>query len=116
MHGVPPARPSRLQVVLSADGRVSFNYAAVALRDGIVGLFPNHEVTKGRRIASIPNRRDPRVPAHVDLLDATIYESSTDGLIVEWTIRGRIGVPRRGTIYSYRLHLDVDEPYFDGRE
>ena len=46
-------KPSRLQVVLIADGRIAFNYADVALRDGIVGLFSDEEVTKGNLIASI---------------------------------------------------------------
>ena len=43
-----------------------------------------------------------------------IYESDTDALIVEWTMRDRIPSPPNGTIYSYRLYFDTDEPYFDG--
>ena len=46
VHGRPHAEKTRFQMVLHADGRVAFNYAAEpenseeAIRDGIVGLFP----------------------------------------------------------------------------
>ena len=46
VHGRPHAEKTRFQMVLHADGRIAFNYAAEpenseeAIRDGIVGLFP----------------------------------------------------------------------------
>ena len=116
VHGVPPEKPARFQLVLGADGSVRFSYADVFLGDGIVGLFSAQEPTKGALIASIPDPRSPELAGHLDLLEAAIYESSTGGLIVEWTTRGRIPAPPSGTWYSYRLHLDADEPYFDGRD
>ena len=116
VHGVPPTKPSRFQLVLMADGGIAFNYADVALRDGIVGLFPDEEVTKGRLIARIADPTDFELPGHLDLLDLAIYESDTDALIVEWTMRDRIPSPPNGTNYSYRLYFDTDEPYFDGDE
>ena len=116
VHGVPPTEPSRFQVVLSANGGIAFNYADVALRDGIVGLFPDEELTKGNLIANIADSRDPELPSHLDLLDVAIYESNTAALIVEWTMRDDIPAPPSGTIYSYRLYFDTDEPYFDGDE
>ena len=111
-----PEAPDRFQAVLSADGVVRFHYGAVASGDGVVGLFSAQEATKGALIASIPDPRNPELAGYLDLLDAAIYESSTDGLIVEWTTRGRIPEPLGETRYSYRLHLDTDKPYFDGRD
>ena len=115
VHGVPPAEPSRFQLVLRADGSIRFNYNRdVFFGDGIVGLFPDEELTKGDLIASIADARDTELPGHLDLLEVAIYEANTDGLIVEWTTRDPIPLPPSGTRYSYRLHLDADEPYFDG--
>ena len=46
----------------------------------------------------------------------TLYESNTDALIIEWTMRDAIRTPPSGTRYTYRLYFDTDEPYFDGDE
>ena len=114
VHGVPPDEPSRFQVVLRADGSVRFNYQNdVFFGDGIVGLFPDEDPTKGALIASIVDGRNPELAGHLDLLEVAIYESSTGSAIVEWTTRGQIPVPPSGARYSYRLHLDADEPYFE---
>ena len=116
VHGVPPENPIRFQMVLYADGGIAFNYADVALRDGIVGLFPDAEVTRGHLIARIADPTDAELPGHLDLLDVAIYESNTDALIVEWTMRDGIPPLPSGTHYSYRLYFDTDEPYFGGDE
>ena len=114
VHGVPPEKPSRFQTVLNADGSIRFNYRDVSLGDGIVGLFPNEEVSRTTLVASIADPRNPELPGHLDLLDVSIYETNTDALIVEWTMRGDIPVPPSGTTYSYRVHVDTDPPYFEG--
>ena len=116
VHGVPPDEPSRFQVVLHADGVIRFNYKDVSLMDGIVGLFPHAGPTKGDLIESIPDMTDAALPGHLDLLEVAIYEAGTGGVIVEWVMRDDIPVPPSGTLYSYRLHLDIDEPYFDGTD
>ena len=116
VHGVPPVRPARFQVVLGADGSVRFTYRDVTFGDGIVGLFGNEQVTKTDLVAGIADPRDPELPGHLDLLDVAIYESNTDALIVEWTLRNDIPNPPSGTRYSYRLYFDTDAPYFDGDE
>ena len=117
VHGVPPDEPSRFQVVLRADGSVQFNYQNdIFFGDGIVGLFPDEpdeEPTKGALIASIVDGSNPQLAGHLDLLEVAIYESSTGSAIVEWTTRDQITAPPSGTRYSYRLHLDADEPYFE---
>ena len=112
VHGVPPAKPSRFQVVLRADGSIAFNYVDVALRDGIVGLFPDEEVTKGNLIARIADPTDSELPGHLDLIEAAIYESNTDAVILEFTLRDSVQDPPASDWYSYRLHFDVDEPYW----
>ena len=113
VHGVPPAKPSRLQVVLMADGRIAFNYADVALRDGIVGLlFPDDDVVKGNLITAVADGTNSELPGHLDLLDAAIYSSNTDAVILEFTLRGSVPDPPASDWYSYRLHFDVDEPYW----
>ena len=114
VHGATPDHLFRFQVVLGADGTVRFNYSDVTPDDGIVGLFPDEEVMKGHLIASIADPRDSELPGHLDLLDVAIYESNTDALIVEWTMRDRVPAPPTGTQYSYRLYFDTDKPYFDG--
>ena len=112
-HGVPPEEPSRIQVVLSADGSIRFNYRGVLLGDGIVGLFPHEDdVEKSGLIASVADPRNPELPGHLDLLDAAIYASNTDAVILEFTLRGSVPDPPDGEWYSYRLHFDVDEPYW----
>ena len=116
VHGVPPATPSRLQVVLMADGRIAFNYADVALRDGIVGLFPDEEVTKGNLIASIVDPTDAELPGHLDLLEAALYETNTDLVILEFTTRDPIPAAPTGKLYEYRLLFDTDQPWWIDRE
>jgi len=110
-----PDHAERFQAILYADGAIQFNYGRITVRDGVVGLFSD-VVERSDPIASIGNPEDSEVPAHLDLLDVTLYESNTDALIVEWTMRGAIPTPPVGTKYSYRLYFDTDAPYFDGDE
>lgn len=114
VHGVPPTVSSRFQVVLMADGRIKFNYADIVLRDGIVGLFFDEELTNGKLVASFTDPVDSELPGHLDLLGVAIYESNKDALIVEWTMRDGIPTPPSGTTFRYRLLVDMDTPYFDG--
>ena len=107
-----PTGPNRFQAVLHADGSVQFNYADITSGDGIAGLFSN-VVQKGDLIASVVDATDPGVPGHLDLLDAAIYTSNTDAVIVEFTLRDSIREPPAGERYSYRLHFDTDEPYWN---
>ena len=110
--GYPQQKPARFQVVLGADGSIAFNYADVALGDGIVGLFTAAEPTKGAVLASLPDAMNPELPGHLDLLDTTIYATNTDAVILEFTTREPIPEPPDGTVYSYRLYFDTDEPYW----
>ena len=88
VRGTPPASPDRFQAALHADGSISFNYAAVTAADGIVGLFPDDEVVKGDMIASVNDGANPELPGYLDLLEATIYATNTDGVILEFRTRG----------------------------
>ena len=110
--------PSRFQVVLLADGSVTFNYNHdVFFGDGIVGLFPDEEPSKADLLVSVPYPTDTSLPGHLDLLEVAIYTGNhTDGLIVEWTTRGPVPTPADGTVYTYRLYFDMDAPYWDGSE
>ena len=112
VHGVRPEKPLRFQTVLHADGRIAFSYADVTLGDGIVGLFPHDEVAKGDLVASVVDGADPDRPGHIDLLDASIYASNGDAVILEFTLREAVPDPPAGSRYSYRLHVDTDEPYW----
>lgn len=112
VQGVPPYKPARFQVVLNADGGIRFNYADVALGDGIVGLFPDDEVVKGDLIASVVDGTNPELPGHLDLLEVAVYESNTDAVIVEFTTRTPIPDPGEGTVYSFRLYVDADRPWW----
>ena len=105
--------PVRFQVVLDADGSIRFNYAHVPFRDGIVGLFPNPDLVRGNLLASVVDATDPDLPGHLDLLDAAIYASNTDAVILEFTLRDNIRDPPDGDLYSYKLHFDTDEPYWN---
>ena len=114
VHGAPPAKPSRFQLVLGADGSIRFSYLDMAIRDGIVGLFPGGEAAKGAVVASIPDERaDTELPGHLDLLDASIYESNIHGkVIAEWTTREEFRGPRTGTQNLYRLLFDMGDHHF----
>ena len=112
VHSVPPEKPAHFQAVLRADGSVRFNYSDVTFGDGIVGLFPNEEVTKGDIIASISDGVDRELPGYLDLLEATIYATNTDAVILEFVTRDAIPEPGVGERYSYRLYFDTDQPYW----
>ena len=116
VHGVPPEKPARFQAVLRADGSIEFNYIDVTFGDGIVGLFPDEEVTKGDIVASISDGVNRELPGHLDLLEATIYATNSDAVILEFTTRGPIPDPTDGVWYSYRLYFDADRPYFTGSD
>ena len=111
VHGVPPDNSARFQVSLRADGTIRFSYTDVSLGDGIVGLFPDHEIEKGDPIASIADSRDSDLPGHLDLLEAALYETNTDLVILEFTMRDSIPTPSRGQ-YEYRLMYDTDQPWW----
>ena len=98
----PPEVPDRFQAVLSADGSARFHYGFVAGGDGVAGLFPDDpEVLKGNAIAMISDPRDPELPGHLDLIEAAIYETAGDPVIVEFTelrmgidvLRSEAGLP-----------------------
>ena len=113
VHGVAPAQPARFQVVLDADGSVTFSYRDVTFGDGVVGLFANDEqLTKADLIVDIADPRDPELPGHVDLLNVAIYETNTDALILEFTLRDDVPDPPDGERYTYRVHFDMDEPFW----
>ena len=103
--------PNRFQAVLHADGSVQFNYADITSGDGIAGLFPN-VIGKGDLIASVVDGTNPELPGYLDLLDVAVYESNTDSVIAEFTVRDPIPDPGDGTVYTYRLYFDTDEPYW----
>lgn len=113
--GIRPSTPdNRYQVVLHADGRIEFNYQQVTVGDGIVGLFPlDDDFVRGDLIANLAARRDLALPGHLDLLDAALYESNINAVILEFTLRAPIPDPGVGERYSYRLHFDTDKPYWD---
>ena len=113
VHGAPPDEPSRFQVVLATDGSIRFSYVDVDLRDGIIGLFPNPQVVKGDLLASVVDETNPDIPGHLDLLNAEIFASNTDAVILEFRLRGDILDPAEGEYYRYSLYFDVDEPYWN---
>ena len=112
VYGLPPAKPSRFQVVLGADGSIAFNYTDVTLGDGIVGLFPDVDPVKGAPLVSIADGRSSELPGHLDLLNASVYATDTEALILEFTLRDRVPDPPAGELYSYRLHFDADAPFW----
>ena len=103
--------PNRFQAVLHADGRVQFNYADITSGDGIAGLFPN-VIRKGDVIARVVDGSNPDLPGYLDLLDVAVYESNTELVIAEFTMRDPIPNPGDDTLYSYTLYFDIDEPYW----
>ena len=112
VHGVAPEKSARFQVVLAADGSIRFSYVDVFFGDGIVGLFSAEEGTKGELIGSVVDPVDSGLAGHIDLLKAAIYKSNTDTVILEFTTRDSIPTPPTGTVYSYRLYFDTDQPWW----
>ena len=110
----PSTADNRYQAVLHADGAIAFNYQKITVGDGIVGLFDAAEIAKGHLIAGLPDPTDPELPGHLDLLDAALYATNADSnVILEFTLREPIPEPGAGDRYSYRLHFDTDEPYWN---
>ena len=121
LFGRPPNERTRFQAVLHADGRIAFHYAAAprnpdeAIRDGIVGLFPNDPPAKGDLVARIVDPTQPMVPGPVDLLEVTIHTSNTADLIVEFTTRDPIR-PKEDARLSYFLLFDEEAPWWTERD
>ena len=114
VHGVPPDEPSRFQVVLAADGSIRFNYADVDIGDGIVGLFDASGIERGALLAHLADLTDSELPGHLDVLDAALFATNADpAVILEFTLRAPIPDPSAGEYYSYSLHFDTDEPYWN---
>ena len=106
--------PVRFQVVLGADGSIRFNYGHVPFRDGIVGLFPNPDPVRGNLLASVVDATDSDLPGYLDVLDAALYATNAgSAVILEFTLRKPIPDPDAGEFYTYRLHFDTDEPYWN---
>ena len=106
---------NEFQAVLFADGSIAFNYKDVSVHDGIVGLFPSTEPIRGDRLATLFDPVDPDLPAHLDLTEVTVFDTDSDSLIVEFTMRGSvpdIGDTRVEGLH-YSLYLDIDEPLVD---
>ncbi len=123
VYGRRPADQTRFQVVLYADGRIAFNYATApqdpdeAIRDGIVGLFPNSRPVRDELVARVVDPTHRAVAGHLDVVEVAIYTSNTDFLIVEFTTRGPIRPVRRAdNVRShYWLLFDVEEPWWTDR-
>ena len=107
VQGVAPDEPASFQAVLSADGSVRLSYSGVSLGDGIVGLFPDDDVVKAELIASVADATDPELAGHLDLLETAVHATNREAVIVEIRTRDAHSAGQ-----FYRLHFDVDEPYW----
>jgi len=115
VHGVAARTPIRFQAVLAADGSVRLNYDnSVSFRDGIVGLLGPERRRRGALITEISDGRDSGLPGHLDLLNVTLQQSGTGGVIVEFRLREPIPTPPSGHLYVYRLFFDVEQPWWTG--
>lgn len=108
--GVGPRRRARFQAVLGADGSIRFDYGYVPFADGVVGLFP--EVEREEVLVQISDGVDPELPGHLDLLEIAIFDTDREAVIVEFETRGPIPEPAAGSVFSYRLWFDFEEPYW----
>ena len=82
------------------------------LRKAVVAFPHGGGVPKSDVIAVVPDRRDPELAGHLDLIEVALYEDGGDAVIVEFTTRDPIPEPGAGTRFSYRLAFDVDSPYW----
>jgi len=113
VHGVAPRTPTRFQAILVSDGSVRLNYDnGISFSDGIVGLLGPERKSRGALITELSHGRSPSLPGHLDLLNVTLQQSGTGGVIVEFTLREPIPVPPRGHLYVYRLFFDVEPPWW----
>ena len=114
VHGVAPHTSAGFQAVLHADGRVTFHYRDVRFGDGVVGLFPREQIGKGELLLSVSDASDDTLPGRLDLIGATIHESTDGrGVVVEFATRDPIPEPGEGEGYHYSLLFDFDEPYWE---
>ena len=117
VHGVSPRTRTSFQAVLAADGSVRLNYDdSISFRDGIVGLLGPERRSRGALITELDHGRNTGLPGHLDLLNVTLQQSGTGGVIVEFTVREPIPVPPSGHLYVYRLFFDVEQPWWTGSD
>ncbi|MYA08291.1 MAG: hypothetical protein F4172_10140 [Holophagales bacterium] len=113
VHGVAPRTPTRFQAILASDGSVRLNYDnSISFSDGIVGLLGPERRSRGAVITELGHSRNPGLPGHLDLLNVTLQQSGTGGVIVEFTLREPPPMPPRGHLYAYRLFFDVEQPWW----
>ena len=116
VHGVPPQEKTRFQMALHADGRIALHYAPEpddpdeAIRDGIVGLFPNPNPKTGL-LGSIPDPIDGALPGYLDLVETGIYTIADPAFVlVEFTTRGPIRpIPDQHVFYEIEIRTDAPD-------
>ena len=112
VFGQQTVEPEQFQTVLFADGRVQLSYRQVSNKDGLVGIFPSSGTAKRERLFRITDPEDLAYPAHIDVRSVDVYATNTDAFIVEFDLRGPLRQPTLGSSDSYRVVLDIDEPFW----
>ncbi len=102
---------NRFQATLYNTGVIELSYHTVAVKDGIVGVFPRDPANRVSWTLTDPI--DPTLPDYIDVTSVTAEVVSASRLRITFTTRGPVlapGDPRLNNML-YRVYLDTDAPY-----
>ncbi len=111
------SRANRFQVVLHQNGEIDFSYEEIAVRDGIVGVFP---LSRGQQPLGfvISDPIDADVPPYIDIINVAVSLVGNHSLRFDFILRGDVlpeGDPRVDFV-TYRVFIDLDEPFIQGAD
>ncbi|MGE5835431.1 MAG: hypothetical protein ACM4AI_13175 [Acidobacteriota bacterium] len=78
---------NRFQAVLHKNGAIEMSYDQLAAKDAIVGVYPLVNAGVEKPIASLRDRNDATLPAHIDV--TTLRLTAMDGLYLRVTFETR---------------------------
>ena len=105
---------NRFQAVLHEDGTIVLSYDKISVKDGIVGVFTIG--SDEQVLVTLTDPEDPALPGHIDLLSVTFSLIGSRSIRIGFRTRGAVLPEGDPTInlMSYRLLVDLEEPFFEG--
>ena len=105
---------NRFQAVLYEDGTIELSYDKIFVKDGIVGIFTIG--SEEQVLATLTDPENPELPGYIDILSVTASLVGSSSIRISFRTRGAIlpeGDPTMNSM-TYRLFVDLEEPYFEG--
>ena len=105
---------NRFQVVLYDNGIIEMSYEDIAVKDGIVGVFPLNR--EQQLLGVIADPQDNQLPSYIDIIKVRFFLVGNHSLRFEFETRGDLlpeGDPKLNRIF-YQVFVDLDEPFVQG--